>query len=68
MIKYMSSNYKVLRLITRRREGSKEEREEREKEKETKLISSIFVFGSVTSCVYRQIRLKNVESEMEVNK
>lgn len=35
----MIRNYEVLRLITSRREGSKEEREEREKEKDRDKIS-----------------------------
>lgn len=59
MIKRMNSNYEVLRLLTSRSEGDKEDREEREKEKDKrKLVSSINVFGGVTSCLYRQIRLK----------
>lgn len=69
MIKHMISNYEVLGLNTSRSEGGKEKREERERKKiKRKLVSSINVFGNVTSCLYRQIRLKNVESEMEVNK
>lgn len=39
MIKRMNSNYEVLRLLTSRSEGDKEDREERKKEKDKEKIS-----------------------------
>lgn len=54
MIKRMNSNYEVLRLLTSRSEGDKEDREEREKEKNKEKVSFLNkCFGSVTSCLYR---------------
>lgn len=70
MIKRMNSNYEVLRLLTSRSEGDKEDREEREKEKDKEKIS--FLNKCFWRCYFLFVQAdqteKNVESEMEVNK